>query len=88
MDYLASYDAFYALTFDHIIPSCSGGEHTEDNTVACCRACNFLKQSYEPSGDTREERIADARRFITEKRLLREAEVAKIRLLVGRITTA
>jgi 5-methylcytosine-specific restriction endonuclease McrA len=81
-DYLASYDAYYSLTFDHIIPDCSGGEHSEENTVACCRACNFLKHICSPSGNNREERIADARQYIKEKRLLREAEVARIRLLV------
>ena len=82
LDYLASYDAFYTLTFDHIIPECCGGEHTEENTVACCRACNFLKHVYSPIGSSREERIADARRHIKEKRSLREANLDKIRLLL------
>jgi 5-methylcytosine-specific restriction endonuclease McrA len=81
-DYLASYDAYYSLSFDHIIPACCGGEHTEENTVACCRACNFLKHMYSPTGDNRDERIADARRYIGEKRALREGELTRIRLWV------
>jgi 5-methylcytosine-specific restriction endonuclease McrA len=82
MDYLTSYDAYHSLTYDHIIPACCEGEHTEENTVACCRACNFLKHMYSPTGNSREERIADARRYIHEKRALREVELARIRLWV------
>src|ERR1035438_3190753 len=67
-DYVESYDAFYSLTLDHITPACRGGDHSEENTVACCRACNFLKHMYKPEGNSREERIADARRHITKKR--------------------
>jgi 5-methylcytosine-specific restriction endonuclease McrA len=82
LDYIASYDAFRSVEFDHIIPQSLGGEHTEENTVASCRTCNLLKHAYSPTGDSREERIADARRHVTEKRLLYEANVAKVRLLV------
>ena len=82
VDYLTSFDAFHYLTIDHIIPQFRGGEHTEENTVACCRACNFLKHMYEPKGNSRDERIANARSHVKQRRLLREAEVAKIRLLV------
>jgi 5-methylcytosine-specific restriction endonuclease McrA len=82
IDYIASFDAFHYLVLDHIIPQCHGGEHTEENTVACCRACNFLKHMYKPTGNSREERIADARLYVQKQRASREAGVAKIRLLV------
>jgi 5-methylcytosine-specific restriction endonuclease McrA len=81
-DYLESFDAYHCLTFDHIIPQSCGGGHTEENTAACCRTSNFIKHTYSPNGNSWEERIADARREVKERRLLRETEVAKIRLLV------
>ena len=81
-DFLKSFDAYHSLQFDHIIPQSGGGEHTEENTVACCSTCNFLKHTYSPAGNSREERIAGARRYVKERRSLREAEVRRIRLLV------
>jgi len=81
-DFLSSYDAFHSFELDHIIPECHEGEHTEENTAACCRACNFLKHMYKPTGNSLAERIADARRYVNELRLRREADVAKTRLFV------
>jgi len=31
------------LTIDHIVAEVSGGAHTDDNLVACCRSCNSSK---------------------------------------------
>lgn len=81
-DFLVSYDAFYSLTIDHITPTCCDGEHTFENTLVCCRTCNFLKHEYSPVGDSREERIADARCRVKKLRETREAAVAKLRLFV------
>jgi len=81
-DFLASYDAFHSFELDHIVPQSRGGENTEENTAACCRTCNSLKSSYLPTGNSRVERIANARNHVNERRLQREADVSKIRFFV------
>jgi 5-methylcytosine-specific restriction endonuclease McrA len=81
-DYLASFDAYHCLTLDHIIPKSCGGAETDENVVVCCSTCNWIKHIFLPTGNSREERIADARCYVQEQRLKREAEVEKIRLLV------
>jgi len=32
-----------AMTIDHVIPQCKGGENSWENTVACCKRCNTTK---------------------------------------------
>jgi 5-methylcytosine-specific restriction endonuclease McrA len=81
-DFCASYDDFYSLIIEHIIPKCRGGKHTFENTLLSCRACNFLKHRYLPIGNSRVERIADARRHVKALRAMREAAVAELRLFV------
>jgi 5-methylcytosine-specific restriction endonuclease McrA len=65
---LGNFDIWINLTIDHIIPSCSGGDDTEENKAVACGECNTLKGNYVPVGNEREERIADARRYVQEKR--------------------
>ena len=36
------------LTIDHIVPRWTGGPHTWDNLVACCRKCNLKKGDKTP----------------------------------------
>ena len=36
------------LTIDHVLPRWSGGPHTWDNLVACCRRCNLKKADKTP----------------------------------------
>jgi 5-methylcytosine-specific restriction endonuclease McrA len=31
------------LTLDHVQPRVKGGDHSDGNLVACCKACNELK---------------------------------------------
>jgi len=31
------------LTIDHKIPKCHGGDHAQENLLACCRWCNTSK---------------------------------------------
>lgn len=81
-DLLASYDDYNSWACDHIIPVARDGNGTEENIVICCRTCNFLKRSYVPSGDTRAERVADARRYVQERRSSHEARIAAMRMLV------
>ena len=80
-DFLASYDNFYSWNCDHIVPLSRGGDNDAENLVSCCRTCNALKRSYVPIGNTRPERIADARRYIQEKRKNQETRLAAIRAL-------
>jgi 5-methylcytosine-specific restriction endonuclease McrA len=81
-DFLASFNDYDSFQLDHITPQSCKGEHTKENTVACCWTCNHLKGSYPPTGNTREARIDDARHYLKERRSRREAELAKVRLLV------
>ena len=37
------------LTMDHVVPLVRGGKSTKSNVVACCKACNTLKQDLVPS---------------------------------------
>ena len=89
IDYLASFDAFHSIEIEHIIPECCGGDSTEENTAISCRNCNWIKGTRLPIGNSREERIADARHHVKQERLRLEdeatkrlAEVTKIRLLI------
>ena len=34
---------------DHIIPSSKGGDDSMSNLVLCCRTCNFMKGTWNPS---------------------------------------
>lgn len=36
------------LTLDHVVPRHRGGEHTWDNVVSCCEACNCRKAGRTP----------------------------------------
>lgn len=40
--------AHHDLTFDHVIPRCSGGETTWENVVAACSPCNLRKGGMMP----------------------------------------
>ncbi len=37
------------LTIDHVLPRWTGGPHTWDNLVACCRRCNLKKGDKTPA---------------------------------------
>ena len=60
-----NFDLWMNLSIDHIVPS--GGESEENKAVACVH-CNCLKGKYMPNGNTREERIADARKYVQARR--------------------
>ena len=81
-DFLESFNDYDSWQFDHVHPTSLDGEHSYENIVVCCKTCNYLKLNYAPTGNTYEERIADARRYIHERRAERDAELTKIRLLV------
>ena len=36
------------LTIDHVVPRWTGGPHTWDNLVACCRRCNLKRETKPP----------------------------------------
>jgi len=63
------------LGIDHIVPR--GGDGPDNKTLACGE-CNTLKGKYRPNGTTREERIADARRYVEEKRERSKALFARM----------
>lgn len=77
---LSSLDNYYSWEVDHVIP---GGGDSLDNYALACHTCNHLKHHYVPSGDTRDERIIDARREIRRRRSSKTAELQKLRGVVG-----
>ncbi|WP_278620265.1 HNH endonuclease [Ectopseudomonas oleovorans] len=81
-DLLASFNDYDSWQIDHVMPSSKGGKHEYENMAVCCKTCNFLKRDYLPSGETRDERVADARRHVQALRVVREAELARVRALV------
>lgn len=81
-DLLASFNDYDSWQIDHVIPSSKGGIHEYDNMAVSCKTCNFLKRDYFPTGETRNERLADARRHVQVLRVMREAELSQIRELV------
>lgn len=81
-DLLASFNDYDSWQIDHVIPLSKGGIHEYDNMAVSCKTCNFLKRDYLPTGETRNERLADARRHVQELRVMREAELSQIRELV------
>jgi 5-methylcytosine-specific restriction endonuclease McrA len=84
-DFLASFDNYNSWQWDHIIPQSLNGEHNCENIVLCCKTCNWLKNTYSPNGNTKSERVADARRYVQQRRIGFEAEVTEIRELVREI---
>ena len=46
--YCAKKASISELTYDHVVPRSRGGEHTWDNVVASCRACNARKEDRLP----------------------------------------
>jgi 5-methylcytosine-specific restriction endonuclease McrA len=80
-DFLATFDDYNSWQWDHIIPQSTGGDHTLENIAVCCKACNWLKSTYAPSGATRAERIADAKNYIHKQRAAYDLELHEIRRL-------
>ncbi len=65
---LNNFDIWMNLLMDHIVPCDAGGDESAENTAVACWECNCLKGHYRPSGHTREERIADAKKYVQAKR--------------------
>jgi 5-methylcytosine-specific restriction endonuclease McrA len=69
LDGWGNFDVWMNLAIEHIISRKPGAEdNTADNKVVACHACNISKGNYPPKGNNREERIADIRRHIQERR--------------------
>ncbi len=83
-DLMLSFDDCFNAQKDHIIPKVKGGSDDESNLAACCLICNTLKWDYTPSGASREERIADAARYVSESRKRQEEFWNKYRSLMKR----
>jgi 5-methylcytosine-specific restriction endonuclease McrA len=60
--------AFDSVQFDHIVPKSKGGSDDPENIAFACKVCNTAKNTYMPTGATREERIQDVRRHLKERR--------------------
>jgi 5-methylcytosine-specific restriction endonuclease McrA len=73
---LASVVSYYSWEIDHITP---GAGDIAENCALACRTCNHLKHAYRPLGNTRAERIADARRVVQERRDAKASELAELK---------
>ena len=83
-DLLARFNECFNAQSDHIVPKSKGGDESESNLAACCITCNSLKWDFVPDGESREERIGDAARYVREQREAQEALWRKCRELMGR----
>lgn len=77
---LKSLDDYYSWQVDHITPKAGD---SLDNYAVACQTCNHLKRDYVPSGNTREEKVRDARRVVQKRRSEKRVELAKLRNLLG-----
>ncbi len=74
---LDDFNIWMNLTVDHIVP---GADQSAENKALACHHCNCIKNQYKPSGNNRDERIADARKYV-------EAQRDQWRERFGRMTT-
>ena len=84
-DLVASFNDCFNAQKDHLVPRVKGGHDADQNLAASCLTCNALKWDYIPLGDTREAKLADARKYITEKRKEQEAFWNKYRVLMRKV---
>lgn len=82
-DLLSSLDEYDAWQIDHIVPKSAGGSEELANIALACRTCNHFKHSYAPIGSTRDERIADAKRYVLDRRRDKLRELNILRAIVG-----
>ena len=82
-DLLQSIESIDAWNIDHLDPTVSGPEADAlDNTTVACKLCNFAKRDYQPKGDTKAERLADARRLVLLRRAEKQARLDEVVQLV------
>lgn len=73
-DMMESSDMFYHFrNFDHIQPN---GVNHDDNMAVACQACNNIKRHTVIIGNTRDERIAYAKKRIDEIRIRNDRRLA------------
>jgi 5-methylcytosine-specific restriction endonuclease McrA len=83
-DLLASFNECFNAQLDHIHPKSKGGSDEKSNLAVCCTTCNSLKWNYVPCGDNRDDRLADAGRYVREQRKVQEEMGSRYRELVRR----
>lgn len=83
-DLMSSFNECFNAQTDHIIPKSKGGSEEESNLAACCSTCNVLKWEYVPPGDSRQERVAAASKYVSEKRKEHEVFWNKYRRILKR----
>lgn len=84
-DFLSSVDNYNEWQKDHIIPQSKGGDkENKDNLVASCKTCNFIKGKYSPKEGSRVDMLADAMKYIQNKRAEKQKEINEMRLLILR----
>lgn len=76
---LRSLDDYYSYEIDHIVP---GGPDLLENYALACHTCNHLKHSYAPIGETREERLKDARQVVQQRRQKKKIELEKLSQII------
>jgi len=83
-DLLTSFNDWFNAQLDHIQPKSKGGSGETPNLAACCTTCNSLKWDYAPRGDNRNERVADAGRYVCEQRKVQGVMWNRYRQLMER----
>ncbi len=64
-------DSWLSIELDHLRSTATGGTNDIENYVTACNVCNRLKGKWMPDGHeslTREDLLAQARRYVFERR--------------------
>ena len=64
-----SFDSWMQLTLDHVVPQHIKKDHSEENLVACCTACNSItsRMTFKPD-DSKAKIIKAKRERVRERR--------------------
>ena len=88
-DLLGSVDAYSVWESEHIVPRKVGGLDALENMALACRPCNQLKGTYDPRDQAgpdadRDALVAEARRYVQQRRARRHGELLELRALIQR----
>lgn len=83
---LASIEDYDSWQKDHVVPISKGGaEEDFENLALACKTCNFMKLDHMPNGETREQKIDNARRRVMTLRARKHREIAEVLEIVSQL---
>ncbi len=89
-DLLGCVDSHSEWQTDHIIPSSKGGCDAMENFALCCRTCNFIKGTWDPSGylgkqsSSKEDLIKIVKNHVSERRKQMQKDIDLYKAIVAK----